>query len=196
MRSDPPRPPGLFHRSYRSRLDAFDSLVRAWTAWADEAGVAPQAQRDVVLILDELFSNIVIHGYQHAPTGEIRVEAAVEDEQVHVTLTDHAPLFNPLQVPEPDTTLSLEARPIGGLGLLFVRRTADELRYSLAAVLYSRGFSLVPDILAAAVISQHFAFGGLHASACAQSSWRPSLVATCWAAEICWASRPSRSCRG
>ena len=129
MRSDPPRPPGLFHRSYRSRLDAFDSLVRAWTAWADEAGVAPQAQRDVVLILDELFSNIVIHGYQHAPTGEIRVEAAVEDEQVHVTLTDHAPLFNPLQVPEPDTTLSLEARPIGGLGLLFVRRTADELRY-------------------------------------------------------------------
>jgi anti-sigma regulatory factor (Ser/Thr protein kinase) len=129
MHSDPPRPPGLFCHTYVSRLDAFEGLVRALTAWADAAGVAPPTLRDVVLILDELFSNIVIHGYRHDPNGEIRVEAALQDQQVHVTLTDHAPLFNPLLVPEPDTTLPLEARPIGGLGLLFVRRTADELRY-------------------------------------------------------------------
>ena len=129
MPAHPTRPPDLFCQIYGSRLDAFDGLVRALTDWADAAGVAPQALRDVVLILDELFSNIVIHGYRRDPNGEIRVEAAVEDKQVHVTLTDHAPLFNPLQVPEPDTTLPLEARPIGGLGLLFVRRTADALRY-------------------------------------------------------------------
>ena len=78
MRSDPPRPPGLFCHTYGSRLDAFDGLVRALTAWADAAGVAPPTLRDVVLVLDELFSNIVIHGYRHDPRGAIRVAAAVE----------------------------------------------------------------------------------------------------------------------
>ncbi len=131
MRSAPhPAWPGtVFRATLASRLDAFDGLVKALSAWAKSAGVEDPTLRDVILILDELFSNIVIHGYRYDPNGEIRVEAAVEDRQVHVTLTDHAPLFNPLLVPEPDTTLPLEARPIGGLGLLFVRRTADELRY-------------------------------------------------------------------
>ena len=87
----------------------------------------------VVLILDELFSNIVIHGYRGDPRGDILVEAQVCPDGLEVTLTDHAFPFNPLLVPEPDTTLPLEARPAGGLGLLFVRRTADSLAYRLAS---------------------------------------------------------------
>ncbi len=133
MRSDRPNPPRPFRQAYRSRLDAFDGLVQALSTWAASAGVDTGILRDTVLILDELFSNIVIHGYRHDPHGDILVEAAVEDGQVRVTLTDHAPLFNPLLVPEPDTTLPLKARPIGGLGLLFVRRTADGLHYETAA---------------------------------------------------------------
>ncbi len=88
--------------------------------------------KDVVLILDELFSNIVIHGYLRDPGGKIQIEAEATTHQVQVTLMDQAPAFNPLTVPEPDTTLPLEKRPIGGLGLLFVRRTADDLQYELA----------------------------------------------------------------
>lgn len=129
MRSDLPPGPGPFRQSYDSRLEAFEGLVEALTLWAKAAGVSSGHLRDVILILDELFSNIVIHGYRHDPQGHILVEATVETNQVHVTLTDHAPLFNPLLVPAPDTTLPLEDRPIGGLGLLFVRKTADALDY-------------------------------------------------------------------
>lgn len=123
----------VFRATPASRLDAFDGLVEALSAWAKSAGVEEPTLRDVILILDELFSNIVIHGYRHDPGGDILVEAAIEDGNVQVTLTDQAPLFNPLLVPEPDTTLPLEARPIGGLGLLFVRRTADGLAYWTSA---------------------------------------------------------------
>lgn len=129
MRSEPTPLPGIFQQACHSSLAEFDGLVRALTEWADRAGVTERSLRDIVLILDELFSNIVIHGYQHDPAGNILVEGQMLDGQVHVTLTDHAPAFNPLRVPEPDTALPLEARPIGGLGLLFVRRTADSLHY-------------------------------------------------------------------
>ncbi len=134
MTTDLLPPPGIFRQICSSRLDAFDGLVRALSEWASRAAVPSDDNlRDVILVLDELFSNIVIHGYRHDPDGDILVEATVEDDKVRVTLTDHAPLFNPLLVPEPDTTLPLEARPIGGLGLLFVRRTADRLEYWTSA---------------------------------------------------------------
>ncbi len=131
MRSaSPPTSAGpVFRAKPASRLDAFDGLVRDLSVWAAEARIPGPTLRDVTLLLDELFSNIVIHGYQHDPEGDILVEATIEGDRVMVTLTDHAPAFDPLQVPEPDTTLSLQARPIGGLGLLFVRRTADDLQY-------------------------------------------------------------------
>ncbi len=133
MRPDRPTPARPFRQSCRSHLDAFDGLVQALSTWAASSGIDEPSLRDVILILDELFSNIVIHGYRHDPHGDILVEAAVEEGQARVTLTDHAPLFNPLLVPEPDTTLPLEARPFGGLGLPLVRRTADGLHYGTAA---------------------------------------------------------------
>ena len=45
-------------------------------------------------------------------------------------LIDFAFAYNPLQVPEPDTTLDLDSREIGGLGVHFVRRMADAVSYA------------------------------------------------------------------
>lgn len=125
--------PNRFRQAHGSRLEEFDGLVRSLTDWSVQAGIPGSTVKDVVLILDELFSNIVIHGYLRDPQGDILVEAEANAGQIDVTLTDHAPPFNPLLVPEPDTTLPLEERPVGGLGLLFVRRTADRLQYWLTA---------------------------------------------------------------
>lgn len=131
MHLRPLHPSAQFQRLCGSRLEEFDGLVRALSDWAAGSGVPPQAMRDVVLILDELFSNIVIHGFRRDPAGHILVRAQCDDGRVDVTLTDEAPAFNPTLVPEPDTQLSIDDRPMGGLGLLFVRRTADEFGYHL-----------------------------------------------------------------
>lgn len=120
-----------FRRPLRSRIADFDALVQALTAWGIGAGVPRATMGSVVLILDELFANIVAHGYRNDPDGQVLVQAQVTDGAIHVTLTDHAPAFDLLHVPEPDTTLSLEERHIGGLGLLFVRRTADTLSWEI-----------------------------------------------------------------
>lgn len=119
-----------FRSQLRSRIADFDTLVQALTAWGLNAGVPRATLGNVVLILDELFANIVAHGYRNDPDGEVLVQACLGDGTVDVTLTDRAPAFDILHVPEPDTTLSLDERRIGGLGLLFVRRTADTLSWA------------------------------------------------------------------
>lgn len=67
--------------------------------------------------------------YRGQPTGRIDVEAMVSEDSIVVRLTDHAPAFDPLQRPSPDTSVDIDHRRIGGLGILFARRLADEMSY-------------------------------------------------------------------
>lgn len=120
-----------FRQQLRSRIPEFDALVQALTAWGTESGVPQATLGSAVLILDELFANVVAHGYRNDPDGDVLVQARVADGALHVTLSDQAPAFDILHAPEPDTTLSIEDRRIGGLGLLFVRRTADTLSWKV-----------------------------------------------------------------
>lgn len=129
MNASLPLPDAPFRCELHSRVVEFDELAQSLAAWGEAHSVPPRVMQGVVLILDELFANVVMHGYRGAPDGSVEVEAVLNDAQVQVTLTDRAPHFNPLEVPEPDTTLELDEREIGGLGLLFVRRTADALAY-------------------------------------------------------------------
>jgi serine/threonine-protein kinase RsbW len=46
---------------------------------------------------------------------------------------DDAKAFDPLTAKEPDITASLEDRPIGGLGMFFVKTLMDEVRYKREA---------------------------------------------------------------
>ncbi len=44
-------------------------------------------------------------------------------------VVDDGPEFDPLSAAQPDTTLGVENRPVGGLGIALVRRLMDEVAY-------------------------------------------------------------------
>ena len=45
-------------------------------------------------------------------------------------LSDDGVPFDPLKKPDPDITLSVEERPIGGLGIFIVKKTMDTVTYT------------------------------------------------------------------
>lgn len=120
--------PARFQREMPGRLDAVASLTEALAAWAAPLGVPAAVLARVGLMLDELITNIVLHGYGAQP-GPLEVEATLAERTLTLTLVDYAFAYDPLQTPETDTTLPIEAREIGGLGVQFVRRMADALQY-------------------------------------------------------------------
>lgn len=95
-------------------------------------GAPPKARDDLELAVDELVTNIIQHGYRREPKG-IELVARREGDTIVVQLRDEAPPFDPTQVPEPDTTLPLELRPVGGLGIFLARRLTDSLTYRRTA---------------------------------------------------------------
>lgn len=122
-------PSPVFHTELKSQISEFGALARVLHRWLESAGVPPGAIRDVTLILDELFTNIVMHGYQGRPDGWVELLAEVRGASLLLTLRDRAPPFDPRNAPAPDRSSPLEERSIGGLGLVFVHRLADELGY-------------------------------------------------------------------
>lgn len=129
MTASPSTQPAIFSRVLPSRLGEIEGLSQALSDWLEEHGAPLRAIASISLMLDELFTNVVMHGYQGDGSGTVRVDAEVAHQAVTVKLTDHAFAFNPLLAPEPDTSLDLEERGIGGLGVHFVRKMSDEIAY-------------------------------------------------------------------
>ncbi len=98
---------------------------------ASAAGIDAKRTYRLQLAVDEISSNIVIHGYQeHELTGDVEVCAEIDDDRLIITLIDSAVPYNPLNRPEPDDLdAPLENRLIGGLGVYLAVRNVDEFLY-------------------------------------------------------------------
>lgn len=84
---------------------------------------------EVTLALDELVTNVITHAYKDGP-GEVGVTIRLADGMLHAEVVDDGPSFDPLAQAAPDTSLSLDEREIGGLGLHLVRTMMDKVEYS------------------------------------------------------------------
>lgn len=89
-----------------------------------------KARMQIDVSIDELFGNIAHYAYDNGTgSATVRIEVTEEPLAVILTFIDSGKPFNPLERPEPDTTLSAQERAIGGLGIFLVKKTMDEVVY-------------------------------------------------------------------
>ena len=96
-----------------------------------ECPLKVQMQLDVAI--DEIFGNIAYYAYGKG-SGNATIQIEMEDNPPKITLTfiDQGIPYNPLESKDPDITLDIEDREIGGLGIFLVKKTMDELSYEYA----------------------------------------------------------------
>jgi len=81
--------------------------------------------------LDEILSNVVKYGWREREgKGRIEIQLALEGGALEMVVLDDAAPFNPLEAQAPDTSLPVEERPVGGLGIEIVRRLMDSIDYA------------------------------------------------------------------
>ena len=80
--------------------------------------------------IDEIYSNIVQYAYPKGP-GPVTVRFGYQPDSGVAVLTflDEGIPYNPVKTEDPDTTLSIEDRQIGGLGVYMVKKTMDNMTY-------------------------------------------------------------------
>ena len=96
------------------------------------AGAAEPEAFAVRLALEEVITNIVVHGYAGGPPGPVRLSVRHEPRALVFTVSDNARPFDPGTAAAPDLTSGWEERRVGGLGWHLVRQMMDEVRYEAA----------------------------------------------------------------
>lgn len=96
----------------------------------EAADCPPKTQIKLDVAVEEIFVNVAHYAY-HPDVGavEIKVDITQNPKTAVISFSDSGKPFNPLDNPDPDTTLSAEERPIGGLGIYMVKNTMDDVRY-------------------------------------------------------------------
>jgi len=99
--------------------------------FARQARLSASDRGRVHVILDELFSNIVRHGYDaNRPTGTVEIVLRLDDRKLRIELTDDGRPFDPLSAAPADLDLPPARRPIGGLGIHIIRNLVGEAHYT------------------------------------------------------------------
>ena len=104
--------------------------ARALSTWLAEGGITGDAAYGAELALEEIGSNLLRHSGPQGTATCLRVEAEQRANELELRLLDNGPPFDPTRAAVPDLELPIHERPIGGLGLLLVRRMAAGWSYA------------------------------------------------------------------
>lgn len=124
----------------------------AFAEFADAHALPAAVRRSVNVVLDELLTNTIAYGLAEREGGEVTIDVALAPDRLTVTLTDDGKAFDPFGKAVPDTALSVEDRPIGGLGIHLVRQLMDEVSYERRT---DRNVVVLAKRLAGGVTSSH-----------------------------------------
>lgn len=100
--------------------------------FCEQLGLPQKVTFKIVLVLDELITNIINYGYELPDCYTIDVSLRCAGGGLELVVKDNARAFNPLcDAAEPELHLPLEERirPVGGMGVHLVKSLMDSVSY-------------------------------------------------------------------
>ncbi len=109
-----------------SEISKLNAFVKSATAALNmENGLANR----IKLAVEEAVTNVIDYAYPNGTEGKIDITIEADENRIRFILTDSGAEFDPTSVSKADTTLSINERPIGGLGVFLVRNLMDSINY-------------------------------------------------------------------
>ncbi|MYT22514.1 ATP-binding protein [Streptomyces sp. SID7760] len=110
-------------------LGALGDIAAFVLRLAGRAGLGKGPAYRIRLAVDELATNIVMHGYRGGD-GRITVRGRSGPGRVQISISDSAPAFDPVEGRLPPAPgIPPERRRIGGLGIHLALTSVDEFSY-------------------------------------------------------------------
>jgi len=112
-----------------NRLEEIGSINETFNEFARQHGIPDEVRRKINLVFDELLNNIITYAYTDDHEHAIEIVISLVNGRLVTSISDDGRAFNPFESEAPDTGLSVDERPIGGLGVHLVRGVMDTVKY-------------------------------------------------------------------
>lgn len=112
-----------------NRLSELERMHLSFEELQRDRALPERLVSDLAFACEEVVTNIISYGYGDEQEHTISIVIETRPGEIRMTIEDDGFAFNPLQQGDPDISLSLDERDIGGLGLFLVKRLMDEAIY-------------------------------------------------------------------
>lgn len=113
---------------YAARVESLAMANDFIEECAGRAGLDAKKKFGLLLAFEEAFVNVCSYAYPDAE-GEAEVSCSKSDDVFTLELSDSGRPFDVLSLPDPDLTLDVTDRQVGGLGIHFIRTMSDSVSY-------------------------------------------------------------------
>ena len=114
-----------------AKLDNLAQVLQFVDSRLEEEDCPIGVQMKIDVAVEELFVNIA--SYAYAPgsgSATVRMDVEEDPKTVVITFVDCGVPYDPLAKEDPDVTLSINDREIGGLGIFMVKKSMDDMNYA------------------------------------------------------------------
>lgn len=105
--------------------------------------ITDQDKKLVVLAVDEVCTNVMIHAHQCNPEKKVKLVIKPEADKLTFEIHNDGAFFNILAHEPPTVSEVIQQKKSGGLGLILVRRIMDAIEIDFQAKVYRLTKSLV-----------------------------------------------------
>lgn len=116
----------------KNDLSELHHLSAEAEAFARQHNLDETETYNLLLVLEEVITNIISYGYTDDAAHGITVTITLDNRELTLLITDDAREFNPLETAMPDLDAPIDERPIGGLGIALFRSIMDSVEYRRA----------------------------------------------------------------
>ena len=113
----------------KNNLTELDTLCQEMESFGRTIGLSKKFIFEINLALDELFTNIILYGFEDDKEHLIKVTLTPQNDMLCLFIEDDGVPFNPVEAKEPDLGCTIEECKIGGLGIHLIRNLMDEICY-------------------------------------------------------------------
>jgi anti-sigma regulatory factor (Ser/Thr protein kinase) len=97
-------------------------------AFGQTCGWSQPIANEIELVLEEWWTNLINYAFTQTDNPVVNIEIISGGSLARIQVTDNGIPFDPAARPDPDLSLPIEERPIGGLGIYMMKKLSNSLK--------------------------------------------------------------------
>jgi serine/threonine-protein kinase RsbW len=115
---------------FPARMSALPAALEFAARVCGDAGIGRDVGLRLAVLIEELFTNTVVHGHGQDSEAPVRLALSAEGGRVALTYEDTGRPYDPFaEMTLPDEGAELDDRQVGGLGVVLISAMAEDVEY-------------------------------------------------------------------
>ena len=114
----------------KNKLEELSKLAAQVESIGEECEWSMAQVMNLDLVMEEAVSNVINYAFADGQEHDIIINIIIEGDTLSIRIEDDGIPFDPTQSAAPDIDLSVEDRPIGGLGIFLINQIMNSVKYT------------------------------------------------------------------